>query len=61
MGWEEMYESGGDVGKPVSIFKYPNRTTYTDYEYALQLRVPTGKISTLPKDMPDELTITVLR
>jgi len=53
LGWEEMFENGGDVGKPVTAFKHPDRRTYNDAALAISLNLPHGAIATLPKDKPD--------
>jgi peptidoglycan hydrolase-like protein with peptidoglycan-binding domain len=53
LGWEEMYENGGDVNLPVTVFIYPDRRTFGDYDLAKKLGLPNGPISTLPKDLPD--------
>lgn len=53
MGWQEMWENGGDVGEPVTTFRYPDRRTYGDYDLAKSLGLPNGPIATIPKDRPD--------
>lgn len=57
LGWCEMFENGGDAGRPVSTFKYPDRRTYQDYSLAKSLGLPNGPIATIPKGLPYPIAV----
>ncbi len=50
MGWYEMWHEGGDVGKPVASYRFPDMNTYAFYDLARKEGLPNGEIGTLPKE-----------
>jgi hypothetical protein len=57
LGWLEMFWNGGSATRPLTKWIYPDITTSMILEIVKDLGLPTGPISTLPKNCPYPLAV----
>lgn len=57
LGWLEMFWNGGSLTRPLTKWIYPDITTSMILDLVKKLGLPTGPISTLPKNCPYPLAV----
>jgi hypothetical protein len=57
MGTYEMFLSGGEWNKPLTVWRYSDVSTGVVLSLALSEKLPSGTISTLPKGLPYPIAV----